>query len=384
MQRTSTDFEYVIIGAGGMGSAAAYHLARAGHPVLLLEQFDLGHTRGSSHGTSRIIRLSYDHPTYVKLAQAAYGLWAELEQDAAQVLLQRTGGLDLSQPFNPVFEACVANLSAAHIRREVLTRKDIEHRFPALRVPDRTIGLYQADAGILSPDQCVRVMLDRAAYYGAKVLALQPVQAIQLDEDGAEVQTVQAHYRCRKLIISAGPWAGPLLAKIGVVLPLAVTQEQYAYFQPRTPEKFQADCLPIFIHYGYPAGQSSIDYYGFPMLDETGVKVGEHHAGPVTTASTRTFEVDDTRLQRLRDYVRAVLPDTDGTILQAATCLYTNTPDQHFIIDRLPGYPQVCVAAGFSGHGFKFSILVGRILADLATRGNTGYPIELFALSRFS
>jgi monomeric sarcosine oxidase len=379
----SSDFEYLIIGAGSMGSAAAYHLAREGRTVLLLEQFEIGHACGSSHGESRIIRLSYDHPTYVQLAQAAYGLWAELELDAGQVLLQRTGGLDLSLPFNPVFEACIANLSALHIRREVLTTDEVHRRFPVFRVADGTIGLYQADAGILPASQCVRVLIDRATHYGAVVIEHSPVRSIRLDNDGADVRTDQAIYRCRKLIICAGPWAGPLLATLGITLPLAVTQEQYAFFQPQTPEKFQPDRMPVFIHYGSFTGASRIDHYGFPIFGHAGVKVAEHHAGPIVTADTRTFEVDAERLQRLSDYVRTTLPATRGEVLQAATCLYTNTPDQHFIIDRLTAYPHVVLAAGFSGHGFKFAILVGRILADLATHGNSQYPIDLFTLKRF-
>ena len=378
-----SDFEYLIVGAGSMGSAAAYHLAREGRSVLLLEQFEIGHTRGSSHGESRIIRLSYEHPTYVQLAQVAYGLWAELEQDAGQPLLQRTGGLDLSAPFNPILEACIASLSALRIRREVLTADEIQRRFPVFRVADGTIGLFQADAGILPASRCVQVMIDRARHDGAAVIEHSPVRSIQLDDDGAVVQTDQATYRCRKLIISAGPWAGPLLGTLGITLPLVVTQEQYAFFQPQAPEKLQLDRMPVFIHYGSPVGTQHVDYYGFPIFGHAGVKVGEHHAGPIVTAGTRTFEVDAERLQRLSDYVRTTLPATRGEVLQAATCLYTNTPDQHFIIDRLPAYPHVVLAAGFSGHGFKFAILVGRILADLATRGNTHYPIDLFTLKRF-
>jgi monomeric sarcosine oxidase len=379
----SSDFEFLIIGAGGMGSAAAYHLARAGRSVLVLEQFEIGHARGSSHGESRIIRLSYDHPTYVQLALAAYDLWAELEAEAGTTLVQRTGGLDLSAPLNPTFEACIAALSALRIQREVLTANEIQRRFPAFRVSDGTIGLYQADAGILPASQCVRVMIGRAQHHGAVVIEHAAARSIQLDEAGAEVQTGQATYRCRKLIICAGPWAGPLLAKLGVSLPLTVTLEQYAFFRAQTPDKLQPDRLPVFIHYGMPAGSQRIDYYGFPIFGHAGVKVGEHHAGPIVTADTRPFEVDADRLRRLSDYVRSTLPATNGEVLQAATCLYTNTPDQHFIIDRLPAYPQVVLAAGFSGHGFKFAILVGRILADLATQGNTAYPIDLFTLKRF-
>jgi sarcosine oxidase len=310
-------------------------------------------------------------------------LWAELEQDAGQPLLQRTGGLDMSAPFNPSLEACIASLSALRIRREVLTADEIQRRFPVFRVADGTIGLYQADAGILPATQCVRVMIDRAIHYGAAVITHAPVRSIQLDDGGAAVSTDEATYRCRKLIISAGPWAGPLLATLGITPPLAVTQEQYAFFQPRTPEKFQPDCLPVFIHHGAPTGRQRVDYYGLPIFGHAGVKVGEHHAGPTVTADTRTFEVNEQRLQRLSNFVRATLPDTRGTVLEAATCLYTNTPDRHFILDRLPAYPHVVLAAGFSGHGFKFAILVGRILADLAARGDTRYPIDLFTLKRF-
>jgi sarcosine oxidase len=379
----SPEFEFIVVGAGGMGSAAAYHLARTGRSVLLLEQFEIGHRHGSSHGESRIIRLSYDHPSYVRLAQAAYGLWAELEQDAGQLLLHRTGGLDLSAPRHPAFEACVANLSALHIPRELLTAPEIERRFPQFRVADNTIGLYQADAGILNPSQCVALLVQRAAHYGAAVIERTPARSIQLRDDGATIQTDDTLYRCRKLIVCAGPWAGPLLETIGVKVPLTVTQEQYAVFKLQTPEKFQPDRFPVFIHYHLPQGDQPIDYYGFPIFGHTGIKVGEHHTGPIVTAATRTFEVEPTRLQRLSAYVRATLPDTQGQVSEAATCLYTNTPDQHFIIDKLPGYPHVAVAAGFSGHGFKFAILVGRLMADLLVRGETRYPIELFTIQRF-
>jgi monomeric sarcosine oxidase len=379
----TSDVEYLIIGAGGMGSAAAYHLARDGRSVLLLEQFTVGHTRGSSHGESRIIRLSYDLPIYVQLAQAAYGQWMELEQETGQVLLHRTGSLDLSLPYHPTFEACVASLSSLRIRRELLTADEIHRRFPVFRVAEKTIGLYQADGGILPATHCVRVMIERAQHYGAVVSEQAPVRSIQLDDHGASVKTDQATYHCRKLIICAGAWTGPLLATLGVTLPLTVTQEQYAFFAPPTTVWCQPDRMPVFIHYGDPAGSPRIDYYGFPIFGHTGVKVGEHHAGPIVTTDTRSFEVDAERLQRLSDYVRVTLPVTRGEVLQAATCLYTNTPDRHFIIDRLPAYPHVVIAAGFSGHGFKFAILVGRILADLAMRGNTPYPIDLFTLKRF-
>jgi sarcosine oxidase len=380
---TTVDFETTIIGAGGMGSAAAYHLARDGQSVLLLEQFEIGHVRGSSHGESRIIRLSYDHPTYVQLAQAAYRWWAETEADLGQQLLFRTGGLDLSAPRNPIFEACHAALQTLNIAHEVLDAVEIRRRFPQFQIDNRTIGMYQLDAGILSPTRCVTLLTQRARHYGAHVLDRTAARSVQLHDDRAEVKTDTGIFRCRNLIISAGAWTGPMLKALGRSLPLTVTQEQYAFYQPDHPEQFQPDRFPIFIHYGYPQTEQRIDYYGFPIFGHTGVKVGEHHVGPAVTADTRSFDVDPVRLQRLNSYVRALLPDVHAKAGQAATCLYTNTPDQHFVIDSLPGYPHVFVASPCSGHGFKFAILIGRILADLAERGETKYPIGLFTLSRF-
>ncbi len=377
------DFEYIIVGAGSMGSAAAYHLAREGRSVLLLEQFEIGHTRGSSHGESRIIRLSYDHPTYIRLAQAAYRLWAELETDTGQKLFIRTGGLDLSAPYNPTFEACVAGLTALHVPRELLDTVELRRRYAQFTVADGTLGLYQGDAGVLNPAQCVGLLIQQAIVYGAVIHDRTPAQSIHLTDDGAQVTTDHSVYQCRKLVISTGPWAGPFLQKIGVNLPLVVTQEQYAFFKPQHPDKFQPDQFPVFIHYGIPQDDQRIDYYGFPALGHSGVKVGEHHAGHAVTAETRSFEVDPIRLQRLSNYVCATLPDTQGEIIDASTCLYTNTPDQHFIVDTLPGYPHVLIASPCSGHGFKFSILIGRILADLATTGKTVYPREIFELKRF-
>ncbi len=396
---TSNDYETIVIGAGAMGSAAAYHLARDQRSVLLLEQFEIGHGRGSSHGESRIIRLSYDLPTYVTLMKSAYRLWAELEADVQQQLYFRTGGLDLSALHHPAFEACLASLQMTNVRHEVLDETEIRRRFPQFDVAHQTIGLYQADAGILNPAQCVTRMAQRAAHYGAGVIDYTPARSIRVHDDGADVVTDSSVYHCRKLIVSAGAWAGPLLQSIhtmqypvGVTWPLVVTQEQYAFFKPSQPELFTPDRFPIFIHYAtrectpvdYRTGDyQTIDHYGFPIFGRDSVKVGEHHAGPIVTADTRSFEVDAVRLRRLSEYVHATLPDLTGETIDVVTCLYTNTPDQHFMIDTLPGHPHVVIASPCSGHGFKFSILIGRILADLVERGETSYPIEMFSARRF-
>ncbi|MBI5566040.1 MAG: FAD-dependent oxidoreductase, partial [Chloroflexi bacterium] len=202
-----------------------------------------------------------------------------------------------------------------------------------------------------------------------------------------DVVTDTATYHGRKLIISAGAWTKPLLQPLGIDLPLIVTQEQFAFFEVSPADRFAPDQFPIFIHYANRdhsiKDYSTIDYYGFPTFGRAGLKVGEHHAGPPVSADSRSFEADPVRLQRLTNYVRATFPAATGSVLHAATCLYTNTSDQHFIIDTLPGHPHVSVASPCSGHGFKFSILIGRILADLAVRGRTDYPIGMFNLARF-
>ncbi len=383
----TNDYEVIIIGAGGMGSAAAYQLARDGRSVLLLEQFEIGHTSGSSHGESRIIRLSYDDPVYVQLAQAAYRLWAAASHDLGHTLITTTGGIDLSAPHNPAFEACVSSLTQCGIPHEVLDAAEIRRRFGQFHIADDTLGLYQADAGMLNPGQCVTSLIARAIHYGAHVQDRTAARSIRVRDRGVDVITDETTYHGRKLILSAGAWTKPLMQSLGGDLPLIVTQEQYAFFEVSPADQFVPSRFPIFIHYANrdhaAGGHATIDYYGFPVVGRAGLKVGEHHAGPPVTANTRSFEVDPVRLQRLTDYVQTTFSAATGHVLHAATCLYTNTPDQHFVIDTLPGHPHVIVASPCSGHGFKFSILIGRILADLAERGATDYPIGLFNLARF-
>ncbi|HZY45111.1 MAG TPA: N-methyl-L-tryptophan oxidase [Anaerolineae bacterium] len=374
------DFETIIIGAGAMGSAAAYHLARDNRSVLLLEQFASGHTRGSSHGDSRIIRLAYDHPIYVELARSAYHLWAELESELHRALITTTGGLDMSAPDQPSFKLRVDALQQTGVPFEILDAAEIMRRFPQWHLSEKTVGVYQADSGILNPGECVPLIAEQAMRRGAVLLDQTRVRLIHSIDHGVEVVTDGQSYKCKKLIISAGAWTGSLLKSIGVNLPLVVTQEQFAYYAVHPPADFQPDRFPVFIHYG---SGGSFDNYGLPIFGHAGVKVGEHHAGPVVTADTRSFEIDQMRLERLTHYVRMHLPDTTGEAFGVTSCLYTNTPDEHFIIDILPDHPQVIVASPCSGHGFKFSILIGRILADLVERGKTDYPIGMFGLKRF-
>ncbi|HEY9868692.1 MAG TPA: N-methyl-L-tryptophan oxidase [Candidatus Obscuribacterales bacterium] len=377
------EFDVIVVGAGAMGSAAAYHLACDGRSVLLVEQFEIGHNRGASHGHSRIIRLSYDHPTYVRLSKLSYALWAELEADAGEKVITTTGGLDLSKPGHPAFEACISSMNEVGIDYELLDAAEIRRRYPQFRIEPGTVGAFQKDAGILNPSQCVPLMVRMAEKHGATILDRTGVTGFHFDEDSIEVACGDRKYRSAKLVITPGPWAEPLLSKIGLAVPVRVTEERYVFFRPPDPELFSIGRFPIFAQYGQNRNGPDIEFYGFPVFGLDGVKVAEHHFGPPVTADSRSFDVPEETIERLRHRMQALVPQALGEVVHAMTCLYSLTPDRNFIIDLLPGYPGIAIAAGFSGHGFKFAIAVGRILADLVEKGRSDFPIDLLRLSRF-
>jgi sarcosine oxidase len=379
----SVDCEVIVLGAGAMGGAAAYQLARAGVSVLLLEQYEVGHTRGASHGESRIIRLSYDHPHYIEMCRRSYRLWAELESDAGETVLTRTGMLDLSPPGHPAMAACLESMRATAVEHEIWSSAEVIRRYPQFKLPSEYFGVWQSDAGILSPQQCVSLLVRTAQKHGAVIKDNTKVEAILLQDDRVTVVTQSGEFHGKKLIVSAGPWAGTALQQVGLRLPLTVTQESYVFFQPRRPDLFEVGRFPIFAFYGDTPHGPDLAFYGFPVFGKAGIKIARHHAGPVTTADDRSFDVPPETVDRLQGYLQQFLPDAQGVPIHAMTCLYTNTPDRHFVIDTLPGYRHVAIACGFSGHGFKFAVLIGELLADLVTKQRTDCSIELFSLSRF-
>lgn len=378
----SLDFEYAVVGAGGMGSASAYHLARAGKSVVVLEQFEIGHIRGASHGENRIIRLSYEHQDYVKLSKEAYKLWAEVSEEADVPLLTTTGGLDLGYPGNTDFDKCIEMLTLENVEHEVLDQKKIQQRFPQFKVEENVRGLYQKDAGYLEPDACVPALLKLAKNHGAVIKENTLLDGISISDDFVDIRTEKDSYRVKKLILALGPWASPALEKlVGIRIPIKVTFEQYSFFTPAHPEQFDEEQFPIFFAYTSPG---VVQVYGFPFFRNLGVKVAEHRAGEVVEAATRTFTPDSEKIARLTKRAKELLPDLTDTITKTGTCLYSNTPDEHFIIDKLPRHDNVVVAAGFSGHGFKFVPIVGTILKDLAVDGHTKHPIGMFQFQRFA
>lgn len=374
-----TPYDVIVLGLGAMGSAAAYHLARRGHRTLGLEQFTPAHDRGSSHGKSRIIREAYfEDPAYVPLIQRAYNLWDDLQGEAGTTLLVITGGLMIGPPGGELVTGALASARQHRLRYELLSAAELRRRFPAFQPDDQTVAVHEPRAGVLFPEECVRAHLDGAARAGADLRFEERVVRWAVDHDTVRVTTAKTTYAAGHLVVTAGPWAPEALREAG--LPLAVERNVMYWFQPERAELFQPDRFPIYI-YEYTRSQF---FYGSPALRGEGIKVAHHHSGESCTPETIRRRVDDAEVAQMRALLARHLPAANGTLLSAATCMYTNTPDGHFIIDRHPAWPQVTIACGFSGHGFKFASVVGEMLADLALDGRTRHPIDLFRVRRFA
>jgi sarcosine oxidase len=365
-------FEVIVIGAGMAGSAAAWQFSKDGRRVLLLEQFAVGHARGSSHGESRIFRFAYPQAEYAKFAMQSKPLWLELERDSGRKLLHSIGGLDFADDpecFGEVRQIAAA-LRANGATCEELEAREIRRRFPPWRIPDGTIGVFSPDGGWIEATNAVRAMVEQTAARGGVVRDGEPVCEIAPGEE-VIVRTERAAYSAPRLVIAAGAWVNPLLKFFSLSLPLKVTQEQPVYFAPvRNAESFRAGAFPIWIHYRKPHFT-----YGFPMLKTVGVKLAFHHDGPVIDAANVGRAPNPEVSRRLRDYLQTYLPDAAGEVVEEMTCLYTTTPDHNFVIDLLPGFSNVAIAAPCSGHGFKFATGIGRALADLVQHGKTGLEI---------
>ncbi|HWB42860.1 MAG TPA: N-methyl-L-tryptophan oxidase [Gemmatimonadales bacterium] len=371
------DFEYLVLGLGGFGSAAAYWLARrAGTEVLGLEQFELGHVRGESQDHSRIIRLSYHTPGYVELAKHAYLAWEELERESGEQVVLRTGGLDLGPRQSAIdLRAYSDSMDAAGVAYERLDAGEIMRRWPQWRLTDEMHGLYQEQSGIAMAARGNATHVRMAREHGATLLDRTPVEEIRPVGGEVEVRTADATYRCRRLVITAGAWSNRVLGSVGLDLPLTVTKEQVTYFACPNPADFQPERFPIWIWMDDPC------FYGFPIFGEAGPKAGQDAGGRETTAETRTFEPDQEALDRVTRFLERHVPGVLGPIIYTRTCLYTLTPDRDFVLDVLPAHPEIAVAIG-GGHGFKFASLVGRILSDLSIDGHSRRDLSPFRIDR--
>ena len=373
-------YDAIVIGLGGMGAASAFHLARRGRRVLGLEQYGPLHSRGSSHGHSRIIRLAYhEHPDYVPLLRRSYELWHELESVADETLLVTTGSLEGGPEGGDTFRGALHAAELHDIPHEVLDSVELRRRHPGYAGFDAaTRVVWQPDGGFLLAERTIGAPAAGATAagaqlrYGTRAIGWEPTP-----DGGVRVRFDGGAAEADRLVVCAGPWIGAVVPALG---PLAVPERQVVtWLRPRRPELFGPDRFPVFL-----IDVEEGSYYGFPTYEGRGFKFGKyHHFGEAMDPDDPDRSVRPDDEVALRAFAQRYFPDGAGPTEVLTACIFTNTPDEHFVLDRLPDAPQVVVAAACSGHGFKFASVVGEIMADLAIDGTTRHEIGFLGLGRF-
>jgi sarcosine oxidase len=370
-------FDVIVLGAGTMGSMALWRLAGRGASVLGLERFAPGHDRGSGHGETRMIRTAYfEGPEYVPLARAAFPLWRDLESASGEALLTMTGALMIGRPSGDLVAGALRSAREHGLVCAVLPAAEAAARFPQHRLASGEVALWEEAAGVLRPERCIEAAAGRAVALGATLLTGVHVDGVSVSRSGVTVRAGGSEWSARHLVVCAGPWLGGLLPELG--LPLVVERQVMTWFSPRDPAAFGPDRFPPFIHerpgpYGY----------GLPAVDGGLVKAAIHHGGRTVDPDEPDREVSGADVEPAAAFVTEALPGLDPRPVRAEVCLYTNTPDEHFVVGPAPGLPGVTVLGGFSGHGFKFAPVLGEVAADLALEGSTDWPIEGFDPARF-
>jgi sarcosine oxidase len=371
-------YDVVVIGLGALGSSAAMHLARRGKRVLGLERFELGHRRGASHDSSRILRHSYHTPAFVRLTQEAYADWAALERWSGEQLVTVTGGLDLFPP-DPAIPMVdyTSSLTDVGIPFELLDVPEIGRRWPQFSLPSGTVGLYQERGAIVPAARTTALMQKLAVAAGAELRGSTQVLALSDSGGQLQVELEGARLTADRAVVCADAWTNEVLAGIDVRLPLETTLEQATYFAPSRPGSFAPHHLPLWIWMDDPS------FYGFPCYGEPTVKAAQDCGGPVIDTSdplSRTTDPDPEMLERMASFMRRLLPES-GDPVRSIRCQYTLTPDRDFVLATVPGHEAVSVGLG-AAHAFKFAPTFGRILADLATSGTSISDISAFRLDR--
>jgi sarcosine oxidase len=373
-------FDVIVAGVGGMGSAACFHLARRGLRVLGLERFDIPHAMGSSHGVTRIIRLPYyEDPAYVPLLRRAYELWRELEAAARRTVMVTNGSLDAGPEGSAVFQGALASARLHNLPHEILTGREVNERWPAYRLPAASRALFQPEGGFVLSEHAITAHVRAAQAAGAAIRAREAVLGWEARQggEGVAVTTGRGRYEAGRLVLAAGAWMADLAP---VLRGLAVPERQVlAWLQPTRPTLFEPESFPVF-NLQVEEGR----YYGLPVWEVPGFKIGRyHHRGEQASADAMRREVDAEDERLLRAFAERYFPHGAGATMALRACMFTNMPDEHFVLDRHPEFPQVALASPCSGHGYKFCSVVGEILADLASGdGATRHEIGFLGLGR--
>ena len=372
------NFDIIVIGLGAIGSGTVYQIARRGHRVLGIDQFRPPHVYGSSHGHTRVIRQAYhDDSRYVPYILRSYDAWRDLETSVGTDLLINTGIVLIGPPGSEIVEGARRSADEHGISYEILDRDAIQKRWPALHVDDDACGCWEPTGGILRVEECIHALLGAAEKSGATLRFVEPVKSWSASDQGVTVQTGSGTYTAAKLVVAAGPWCTQLLTDLN--LPLWVERQVQLWFETTSmSDAFAPDRCPIASwHHG-----ANSNFYAFPDLGH-GVKVAHHHDGRPTNPEAVGRDVDDDDIASIREMLRRFLPNANGRLRAHDVCMYTNTPDLHFLIDFHPDSKNVVIAGGFSGHGFKFAPVVGESVAQLLSGEATDSVLSMFRLDRF-
>lgn len=383
----NTSFDVIVIGVGSMGSAACYYLSKRGYKVLGLEQFDISHEYGSHAGQSRIIRKAYfEHSDYVPLLERAYENWKMLEQEIGEQLYYKTGLLYAGNPNNEIIKGVKQSAALYNIDLEKLNNVIAADKFPSFKFPGSFEILFEPESGFITPEKAIRLYAAQAQKNGAIIHSNKKVIDWRKDGGSLIVKTDTQTYQCNKLIITAGAWAGKMVP--GFADKIKVTRQFVAWIKTKKDDQFALNNFPCWM-----IGDDDKHgcYYGFPLLDTkrfgepAGLKLAHHYPRNVTDPDNVNRQTTEEDIENIKYCLNKYLPGVFESVLSTKICLYANSPDENFIIDKLPGFEEnVSIACGFSGHGFKFASVVGEILADLAIEGKTSLPTGFLKATRFN
>ncbi|SFJ77312.1 N-methyl-L-tryptophan oxidase [Thermoflavimicrobium dichotomicum] len=373
-------YDVIVVGAGSMGMSAGYYLTKKGLNVLLIDAYDPPHTYGSHHGDTRIIRHAYgEGRQYVQLVLRAQELWDQLAEESGYSLFAKTGVLCIGPQHTPFMDEMIASANEFSLPLEILSHDEIRYRWRGIFVPEGFIGCFEKRAGVLFSEECLRAYRQLALSNGAEFLVNTVVEKIDLDSQGATIHTTEGAFTADQVMISTGAWTKKLLKKIHIDVPLQPVRKTVAWFEC-DEQLYDAHVFPAFSY-----NLSDENYYGFPSFAGSGLKIGRHDQGKQVDPDTvsREFGLYSEDEGDVRKFLETFMPQAAGKCKAGKVCLYTLTPDRHFIIDQLPDFPHIKIVTGFSGHGFKFASVIGEIVSELVTKGKSSYDISMFSLDRF-